>query len=431
MSQTPEDALLEKIKSDTIKNFKEIVNNDPEIKELKSLSEKIKSATTDQDIADCKKSIEEVGLMIKSLKENQSAKTKSTGFADNLWNSYKAMFDAGKIGTKNADGEFTIKIGKGSFESMEFKSAGTITESNVTPVGTNAIPFTLADYMPNYIGISRRNPFIVQLCNLGRTAKRYIQWVEVANPDGGASTTSEGSAKTQQDFDLVEKSATVQKMTSYVKASKESLDDIPYMESLIRSQLMELVILKLDAQVLGGDGSAPNLNGILTQATTFSAGTFANAVDYANRFDVLRVAVNQIEIASGGDTNFSANFVPNYIVLHPTDVTAMELTKSTQGVYLLPPFMSVDGNVISGCRVIANTGITAGTFLVGDFSKAFVKMREDAMISVGYENDDFTKNLVTILCETRAVIYIPSNYLKAFVTGSFSTALASLKNTLS
>ncbi len=47
-------------------------------------------------------------------------------------------------------------------------------------------------------------------------------------------------------------------------------------------------------------------------------------------------------------------------------------------------------------------------------------------IQVGYVNDDFTKNLVTILAEMRAVHYVKSNHYGAFVKGDFATAIAAL-----
>ncbi len=256
----------------------------------------------------------------------------------------------------------------------------------------------------------------------------YVQWAEQRSPDGSAAATSEGSAKSQIDFDIQEVSAKVEKITAYMKVSKEMLDDAEFMAAEIRTELMELVMLRLDTQILGGSGSTPNLNGIITQASGFMGTPFVNAIDYANRFDVLRVAVNQILRASGGDSNFAANFVPNYIVLNPDDVAAMELTKNTQGNYLLPPFMSDSGRTISGCVIVANSGMTSGTFLVGDFTKANVRMREGASISIGYENADFTLNLITILCELRAVTYIKGNHTNAFVYGTFSTAISSLKD---
>lgn len=298
------------------------------------------------------------------------------------------------------------------------KAAGTITTSNITPVGTSAIPFTLADIEPGFTRVVRRRPFILSLVNLGRTNKMYVQWIEQANPDpGAAGTTGQGSAKTQTDFDLVEKSAKVEKITAYIKVSKEMLDDVGFIESEINNELIELIRLKMDEQVLSGDGVSPNLNGILTVATAFAAGNFANAIADANIFDVLRVAINQI-------TN--ANFMPTDIVMHPEDIAQMDLTKDSEGRYLLPPFTTNQNNTVKGLPITANTGVTQGTFLVGDFSKSNVRVREDLVLQVGHENDDFTKNLVTILGEMRGVHYIKTNHLSAFVKGTFSTAITAI-----
>ena len=54
------------------------------------------------------------------------------------------------------------------------------------------------------------------------------------------------------------------------------------------------------------------------------------------------------------------------------------------------------------------------------------RVREDVNISIGYENDDFTKNLVTILAEARVAMYVKSNYKKAVVYGDITTAIVAL-----
>jgi HK97 family phage major capsid protein len=62
-------------------------------------------------------------------------------------------------------------------------------------------------------------------------------------------------------------------------------------------------------------------------------------------------------------------------------------------------------------------------FLTGAFKLgAQVFDRWDARVEVGYVNDDFTKNLVTILGEERLAlaVYRP----EAFIYGDFDTALA-------
>ena len=265
--------------------------------------------------------------------------------------------------------------------------------------------------------IVRRNPFILELVNVGSIMSNVWEWVEQKNPDGGAGMTAEAAAKSQADFDLVVASANVKKVTAFIKITKEMLDDVELMRAEIDQELTELINLKIDEQLLSGNGLTVNLSGIITTATAWGAGAFALSIPQPNFFDVLATAINQVRVNL---------FEPTYIVLHPTDVTRMKLSKASDGHYVLPPFTSVDGTNVEGIRVVANTGVTIDKFLVGDFSKYGVRFKEGLTINVGYENDDFTKNLVTILAEARLVGRVKSNHYGAFVYGDFSDAITAL-----
>ncbi len=290
--------------------------------------------------------------------------------------------------------------------------------SNVTPVGTNAIPFSLASAESGLTRVVRRRPYLLDIANVSSTNKMYVQWAEQANPDGTAGETAEGGSKNQIDFDWVEKSAKVEKLTAYIKTSKESLDDLEGLANEINTELAETVLLAVDAALLAGDGSTPSLNGLLGQDTAYNAGSFAGTIEDPKKSDVLRTAIAQVE---------AAHFIPNYIILHPDDVASMDLEKSAaDGHYTLPPFRSADGMMISGVRVIANTGQTVDKFTVGDFTKFNVRIREAFGIDVGYDGNDFSKNMVTILGEIRLVSYVKANHQTAFVSGDFSDAIAAL-----
>jgi len=145
--------------------------------------------------------------------------------------------------------------------------------------------------------------------------------------------------------------------------------------------------------------------------------TLALGVATPNRFDVLMAAVAQIA---------AANFNADAVVINPADYYAMQLTKDANGNYIMPPFSSADGMTVAGLRIVANNGVAVGTFLVGDFKKATLAIREDVNIQIGYVNDDFIRNLVTILAEMRAVLFVKSNWLNAFVKGSFATAITAI-----
>lgn len=305
-----------------------------------------------------------------------------------------------------------MKDKSGASVQIQLKAVGTMALSTNT---TGQIP--QAEREQGITRIVTRNPFILQLVNVGTIMSNVWEWVEQKNREGGSAMTAEAAAKSQADFDLVVASANVKKVTAYIKVTKEMLDDVELLRSEIDQELTELINLKIDDQLLSGTGLTVNLTGITTNATAWAAGAFALAIPTPTKWDVLRTALNQVRVNL---------FEPNYIVMHPTDVTSMELSKDNTGQYIMPPFTSVDGTIVSGVRVIANTGVTIDKFLVGDFTKSGVRFKEGITINVGYENDDFTKNLVTILAEARLVHRVKSNHYGAFVYGDFSDAVTAL-----
>lgn len=367
--------------------------------ELIELMSQVKALETQgAEVAKQKSQVEEIALRVLELE--------TKGVDKNVVETLETILDARK------DELSAMKDKSGASVKFTLKAAGTMAEStNITgiiPQGEREAGITRT---------VRRQPYLLSLVNVGTIMSNLWEWVEQKNPDGGAAMTAEGAAKSQADFDLVLASASVKKVTAYIKVTKEMLDDVQLLRAEIDQELTELINLKIDDQILSGSGSGANLTGITTNATAWAAGAFANAVPSPTRADALRVAINQVRVAQ---------FQPNYIVMHPTDVTAMELAKDSTGQYVLPPFTSTDGTVVSGIPVVANTGMTIDKFLVGDFTKSGVRFKEGLTINVGYENDDFTKNLVTILAEARLVHRVKSNHYGAFVYGDFSDAITAL-----
>ena len=354
--------------------------------------------TKGNEVTTLKEKVEELTLQVLDL----STKGESNNAPESLQTLLKEKSDDLKA----------MKEKSGASVQITLKAAGTMALSTNT---TGQIP--QAEREQGITRIVRRNPFILELVNVGTIMSNVWEWVEQKNADGGAAMTAEGAAKSQADFDLVVASANVKKVTAYIKVTKEMLDDVELMRSEIDQELTELINLKIDDQLLNGTGLTVNLTGIITNATAWAADAFAASIPTPTKWDVLRTAINQVRVNL---------FEPTYIVMHPTDVTSMELSKGTDGHYILPPFASQDGTNIAGIRVVANTGVTIDKFLVGDFTKSGVRFKEGLTINVGYENDDFTKNLVTILAEARLVQRVKSNHYGAFVYGDFSDAITAL-----
>ena len=305
---------------------------------------------------------------------------------------------------------------------FELKAAGTITLGNISG-GTSLI----TDFEGGINGIPRSAPFIARILPTSPINKPYFAYAEMKNPDGGvAGTTAEGAAKTQTDFDIVEATQKVEKVTAYMKVSKEALDDIESLAGDIRNELITLVELKADSQVLSGTGTTPQIKGLMTWATTFANPTALNdfyALNGSNERDALYAAMLQVKLAEV-QTGEPAGFMPDTLVLHPTDLAKLKLKKDTTGNYV---FGGTYTENFEGINILENARMTAGSFLVMDSTKAAYKVREGTTVSIGYDSDDWVKNLVTIIAEKRHTLVVKSNHAKAFVTGTFANAKLALE----
>jgi HK97 family phage major capsid protein len=300
--------------------------------------------------------------------------------------------------------------------SLEFKVAGTMLEStNITGDVPQAQRLAGFDILPS------RRIRLMDVVSRGSAESNVIDWVSQANKDGAAGQTGEGALKNQIDFDLVVNSESLKKTTAYIKISEEMLTDVAFIEAEINNELMREILKAVEAQVFEGDGTGNNLNGIKTIASAFAAGSFAATVDNANDADVLTVAANQIEVAEQDAANFA--------FVHPNTITALKLIKtSTTDRRYIDRLAMVAGQMsLDGIGLIATTLVTDGEYLIGHFPNATVYDKGSVNFKTGYENDDFTKNLVTILAEWRGLVVVKTNRRSSFVTGVFATDKAALE----
>lgn len=376
---------------------KEAGNNDlaVEVKELKEAR-----------LKDLERALEAQGMIVKKLQSG--AITGSQVHA--ATNAVKSALEA------NKENFLKCKEGRHEFK-FEVKAAGDMTvAANVS--GGN---MPQANRLEGINDIVEREAITYSLIPKFNSSSPTIEWVYESGQDGTIDGTAEGAAKDQIDNDFVVTSIAFKKRAAYFKVSTEMLDDISFMESWLRNKLLVRLFLDIDNQVLNGDNTGQNLKGLLQYATAFAAGTFAATVDNANDVDSLVVAMNQIRIANhrGALT----------VIMHPSDVAALKLVKlsSTDKRYVDRLLMVGSQLQVDGVPIIENVNITAGTFLVGDFSKAIVAQKEGMSIEIGLDGNDFTKNMRTILAEWRGQVIVQNNDTTAFVKGTFATTNAALE----
>ena len=357
-----------------------------QIEQMKSLNEALK----------------EQGLAIRALAEGEKATTTYNDIR-------KALVD-------NKDNINTLKGSKNGGFSTVVKVAGTMLES--TNISGGNVP--VEQRIEGLNTIASRRVRLLDLFSRRSASSNIISWVYQANKDGAAGGTEEGAVKNQIDFDLVVASQAVVKRTAFIKVSTEMLDDIDFIESEIRAELLRELLKDVELTAYSGNGTAPNLNGVNTVAPTFAAGSFAATVYNANEVDVLVVAMNQIAIAEQER--------PTAILMHPTDVTKLKLIKvSTTDKRYIDRLTMVAGMLnLDGVPIIETTLVTVGNFLMGNFDMAGLYDKGEIRIEIGLDADDWTKNLRTILAEWRGALVVKNNDRTAFVKGVFATAKAAI-----
>jgi len=264
----------------------------------------------------------------------------------------------------------------------------------------------------------QRAPFIEELVSRGTISSNLDAWIETTGEDGDPLPVAELAKLPAKDYDYARRTAEVKKIGVYSKYSVEMAEDLPNLVSEIKNNLITDLKRVVDTQILSGDGEYDDLVGILENAVAYNAGSFAGTIAEANMFDVIETAVSQVVTALHN---------PDAVCLHPTDVSKMRLSKGSDGHYVLPPFITANGTTVSGVRVVANTGIAVGTFLVGDFKKSSVKYRKGLTLEMtNTDQDDFVKDRFTVKATVRLVHRVRENDYEAFVTGSFATAISAL-----
>jgi HK97 family phage major capsid protein len=382
------------------------------------ITEKMGSVPTKEDVEGLKSQLEEFKKLDEKNSEMEKAIAKMEGRIEAM--SEKAV-DAPKSQGAKTIKEALVKtytdnvkqisesIEKGSRITLDVKVDTTIDGDYTGNVALSVLE-------PGVNRISRPIRRIREISNVGSTTSKfvtYIQQTQNVTPGEGTLWVNEAGAKFNGQVKYEEISEEVKKIAAYIKVSKEMLADLAFVRSEINTELMEAIEQNIDFSLVNGAGGV-DLNGLLGNIPNFSAGTFAGTIPGANIMDLIRIAKAQIE---------AANFVPTHVVLNPEDVAKIELTKTSTGEYTYPAFW--DANMrVAGLVVVSSNNITAGTMIVGDFTKFNIKFREDMNMSVGYENDDFTRNMVTILCEARLVSYIKGNDVNAFVQSDIATDIA-------
>lgn len=204
----------------------------------------------------------------------------------------------------------------------------------------------------------------------------YVTYRETGT-EGSISAQTEGSGKTQIDYDLTEVKVVSDYIAGYARFSKQMMYQLPFLQGTLQRMLLRDFYKAENAAFFTA------VSGGATGSTTMSATVDAE--------QLIELIANQMK----------ANFNASYILVNPSEWARLLATKPSD--YSIPGGTVIDanGNIrIAGVPVIAVPWVTDDKALIIDNEYIERVETESLRVEFSYEDaDNFTKNLVTARVE--------------------------------
>jgi HK97 family phage major capsid protein len=232
-----------------------------------------------------------------------------------------------------------------------------------------------------------------------------IPYMEETTRTQAAAEIAEAGTYAEDAFAFTRRTSVVRKIGSQIPVTDEQLQDVGSMRSMLDNRLTFGINARLDQQILVGDGTPPNIQGIFTVSgiQTQAKGTDATANAIFKAMTLARI---------------TGRAVPDTIVMHGTDWGNVRLAQNAQGDYYFGPPTLVGADTMWGFPVVQSEALTAGNAVVGAFQQyTQLLYKKGIEIQVGWIASQFIQGQVTLRGDVRVafVIYRPAAFVK--VTG--------------
>ena len=272
---------------------------------------------------------------------------------------------------------------------------------------------------PGILETALRNPDsvigLVDQIQTNQNAYVYLEETTFTNNAGAVAESTDISSSNEGALAFTERTESIRKMATFLPVTDELLADVAGIQGYVNSRLSTMMKLNLDNQLINGDGSAPNLTGVLNKSgiNTFAFGSYTGKL---RKIGQIYQAITEIRK--------DAFVEPDSIVMHPSDwydivteESSVETSGSRNPLFVVAGGFGADvAPKIWGLNVVPSTVIAEGTMLVGKFGggdAAQVILREGVDLAVSDSHSDFfAKNQLAIRLTMRLgfAIYRPTAF---------------------
>ena len=192
---------------------------------------------------------------------------------------------------------------------------------------------------------------------------------------------------------------------TFLPVTDQQLEDVPGMVDILNNRLSYQVRARFEGQLLSGNGTPPNIEGITVVS---GIQTQAKGSD-----DVATAILKGI-----GKVRANAFAEPTAILIHPNDYTDLRALQASTGQWLFDGGMNFAGvPMLWGVPVVISAACTENTAVVVDLSYYSAIVRRGATVELDRMGNDFKNGMKTVRATLRGCLaaYRPSAACK--VTG--------------
>lgn len=379
--------------------------------EIKSLLEQSDSRVAEK-FKEFEAQVAESGKANESVKADLKAMTEENDkLAAELKRQADELVDLRQKGTKSDAGKSRKTMGAQFVESDAFKSyaEGRTNKAKMefknTIIGEGGSPQEPTDdivpkqNMAGIVGGAFRQLRLLDVLNTGIASGNTVHYTRELAFTNNAAETSEAAQKPESVLTFEGVDTPVRTIAHFLKVSKQVLDDAPALQSYIDRRLRYGVEIRAEQQVINGNGTTPNLSGMLDTGnfTALTAASGDTDFDFANK-----AKYKVIE----------SDYMADYFLINPADWGRMERLKTTDGEYIgsTSAIGYLQNGLVPtlwGLPVIASNSVPAGKLLAVANDASMFWQRQGTVVEIFDQNeDDVEKNLLTIRAEMRGAFSV-------------------------
>ena len=350
------------------------------------------------------------------IEESKAANEKAMEVNNEVVNELPVVEEA-DAGVKSIGEQFTDTEAYAKYMSNGVKGVDSQAEFKTTLNTTGYPPESLR--APGILETALRDPNAViglfDQIQTDQNAFVYLEETTFTNNAGEIAESGDISSANESALAFTERTESIRKIATFLPVTDELLADVSGIQGYVNSRLSTMMKLRMDNQLINGNGSAPNLTGVLNKSgiNTFAYGSYSGEL---RRIGQIYQAITEIRK--------DAFVEPDSIVMHPSDwydivttTSSVETSGSRNPLFVVAGGFGADAQPrIWGLKVVASTAIAEGTMLVGKFGggdAAQIVSRQGVDLAVSDSHSDFfAKNQLAIRLTMRMgfVVYKPTAF---------------------